>query len=113
MITTKEIFAFNIKKIRKGLGLSQEKFAEKTGIQSRNMTDIENAKYLPTPANIDKICAKLKIPVSSLFETPIELLDDKKVAKISQIVEKLSVMDIEKLNIVYNIANYAFAENID
>lgn len=108
MSTTKEIFGRNLRKIRKDLGLSQEKFAEIIDIQARNLTDIENAKYMPTPANIDKICANLKMPVFELFQMPDEFVDSNSANKIKHINEKLKSLNEIQLNIIYNIVNYAF-----
>lgn len=102
------IFGTNIRKLRKQMGLTQEKFAEIIGIQVRNLTDIENGKYMPTPQNIDKICQNLNIPVGFLFKTPEELIDEDKIQKIDKIKEKLYILDNEKINIVYNIVNHAF-----
>lgn len=108
MITILEIFAANLKNKRKELGLTQEQFAERIDIAARNLTDLENAKYMPVPANIDKICRNLNIPVVELFQIPSSLLDDDKQAKIKSINEKLSIMDIDKINIIYNIVDKAF-----
>ena len=108
MVTVKEIFASNLKRIRKNMGLSQEKFAEKVGIQARNLTDIENAKYMPTPANIDKICMNLNIPQSVLFKMPQEFITNEKSEIINQINEILSIMDKNKLQVIHNIIIHAF-----
>lgn len=108
MPTILEIFAFNLKKKRKELSLTQEQFAEKIDIAARNLTDLENAKYMPVPANIDKIRRNLNIPVSELFQMPSGLLEDDKQSKIKLISEKLSIMDIDKINIIYNIVDKAF-----
>lgn len=108
MITISEIFGTNLKNIRKKLGLTQEKFAELIGIQTRSVTAIENAKFMPTPKNIDKICKKLKKPVSELFMLPDELIDINKTQKIRIIHEKIKNFNDNELNIIYNIVNNAF-----
>lgn len=108
MISIKKIFASNLKNIRKQRGLTQEKFAELIDVQTRNMTALETAKYLPTPQNIDKICAKLKTPPSALFSIPDELVESDKLEKIEQICEKLKILDDRELNIIYNIVNNVF-----
>ena len=108
MISILEIFSANLKKKRIELGLTQEKFSEKIGIAARNLTDIEHAKYMPTPANIDKICNNLNIPVSELFVFPDNFVDEEKNTKIKAITEKLYNMDNEKIKIIYNIVYKAF-----
>lgn len=105
---TKEIFAKNLKKARKDLGLTQEKFAEKIGIQWRNLTDLENGKYIPRPENIDRICEKLNMPVSMLFQETQEDFCSERAEKIKLINLKLLVLNDEKLNIAYKIITSAF-----
>ena len=82
MMSTKEIFSKNLKKLRKDLGLTQEKFAEKLEIQWRNLVDLESGKYLPRPENIDKICNKLNIPINALFNEIQEEIKDERINKI-------------------------------
>lgn len=108
MTGIKSVFSKNLKRIRHELNLTQEKFAEKVDIQPRSLTDFENAKYLPKVETIDKICEKLNIPVGILFQLPIDEAEDEKSERIRLINEKLAVMDIEKINVFYNILLYAF-----
>lgn len=89
------------------MGLTQEKFAEKIGIQWHNLIDIENGKYLPRPENIDRICERLNIPICTLFELS-EDISNKKSEKMKLINLKLSAMDEEKFNIAFNIICNAF-----
>ena len=45
MLGVLAVFSKNIRRLRKISGLTQEKFAEKIGLQPRSLTDIENGKY--------------------------------------------------------------------
>ncbi|MFI3299996.1 MAG: helix-turn-helix transcriptional regulator [Candidatus Gastranaerophilales bacterium] len=103
MITMKELFALNIKRIRKELGLTQEKFAELIEVHERNITDFERAKYMPTPANVDKICKNLNLPVSTFFMLDKVSLGLEKQEKINAVLNKLSLLEEEKFKIVYDI----------
>lgn len=57
----------NIKKLRKNLGLTQDKFAELVGVSSDTIGNLENNKYAATPETIDKICSASNV-------TPFDLL---------------------------------------
>lgn len=105
---TSKIFGKNLRKIREELDLSQEKFAEIINIDSRSISDIENGKYLPSPKNIDKICGNLNRTISDMFVEVQEENTDKRTEKIRLINLKLSILNDEKLDIVYKIVNNVF-----
>ncbi len=107
MLGVLTVFSKNIRRLRKLSGLTQEGFAEKIGLQTRSLTDIENGKYLPKPANIDKICSNLNITPGELFKFPFDVADDEKIEMINQINEKLAVMNSEHIKIFYNIISHA------
>lgn len=108
MLGITSVFSKNLKRIRHELNLTQEKFAEKVEVQPRSLTDFENGKYLPKVETIDRICNKLNIPVGVLFQLPIDEVEDEKSERIRLINEKLAVMDLEQINVFYNIVLYAF-----
>lgn len=62
-----KLITSNIKLLRQKHGLTQEQFAEKLGITTNGVSNIERNRYQPTAKMIDKICKTFNI-------TPIELL---------------------------------------
>ncbi len=96
----------NIQKYRKLNKITQEKLAERVGIEINSISSIETGKYFPSPDNIVKIAEALDINISTLFcfkeelscqdylneiEKNIKLLDtDKtKLASISNFIKQL------------------------
>lgn len=96
----------NIQKYRKLKKITQEKLAERVGIEINSISSIETGKYFPSPDNIVKIAEALDISISTLFcfkeelscqdylneiEKNIKLLDtDKtKLASISIFIKQL------------------------
>lgn len=63
----KELLIFNIKYYRYLNGLSQEKLAEKCGLSSRYLTDIERGLHCPTIPKLEKIAFALNIEPYELF----------------------------------------------
>lgn len=62
-----KIFAKNLKKYRMQLGLSQEEFAEKTGLHRTYISAVEREKRNISLDNIQKIASALKIDSYQLF----------------------------------------------
>jgi len=63
-----EIFGILIKEIRKNKSLSQEKLAEKTGLDRTFISSIETGKKIPTLTSICKLAKGLDIKASELFK---------------------------------------------
>ena len=61
-----ETLSQNIKKYRKGK-FTQEQLAEKIGVSSQNITDIEGKRRWPREATLVKIAEALDIEVYQLF----------------------------------------------
>lgn len=57
----------SIKELRLSLGMSQEKFSEKCGLNSDNYRNLEYNRHFPKPSTVDKICETFNL-------TPVELL---------------------------------------
>ena len=57
----------SIKNLRLCLGMSQEKFSEKCGLNTDNYRNLEYNRHSPKSGTIDKICSTFDL-------TPIELL---------------------------------------
>lgn len=62
------LFGKNIRKIRLTTGLSQEKFANKIGMDRTYYASVETGKRNVSLINIKKIADGLEVPLSSLFE---------------------------------------------
>lgn len=57
----------NIRKLRKGAGLSQEKLGEITGLNQTYISDIELGKRNPSIRNIEKVAKALNVTASELI----------------------------------------------
>lgn len=99
----KEIFAYNLRRIRIERGFTQEEFAELVDTTLKTISDLENKRYLPKPVTLDKMCDNLKLSPSEFFQIPIEEIDDLKSEKIKQINQTLLSLNIEQLNMIQNI----------
>lgn len=63
----------NIKKYRRINKLTQEKLAEKVGVEIISISSIETGRYFPTPDNLVKISQALNVNLSDLFNFKDEL----------------------------------------
>lgn len=104
----KNIFALNLKKVRIRLGLTQEKFAEKLGLQAKTIANFESGRHLANSENLDKICNGIDISPRELFlyTNENQTLDDKD--KISRVAEMLQSLDSARINDVYAITSFFY-----
>lgn len=65
----KKNFGLAVKKYRKQLGLSQEKFALSISMDCTYYASVESGKRNISLQNIEKIASGLNISLSQLFET--------------------------------------------
>ena len=74
----KSVFSENIKKYRNGK-FTQESLAEKIGVSSQNINDIEGKRRFPRTDTLVKIADALNVEVYQLFipqdKTPIKIED--------------------------------------
>jgi transcriptional regulator with XRE-family HTH domain len=68
----REILAYNVRKLRKSLGYSQDALGELTGLSRSYIGDVERARHNVGIGNLDVIAACLDVSVSELFE-PVEM----------------------------------------
>jgi len=61
------VLAGNIKKYRKDLGYSQEKLAEKAGLSSQTLNDIEGCRRWVSSTTLSKLAKALHIAEYQLF----------------------------------------------
>ena len=63
----KKLLGKKIQEIRKSKKLTQEYVAEKIGIETTCLSNIENGRYYPTSENLEKIISILSVKPSELF----------------------------------------------
>jgi len=64
----RSILSQNIKRLRKRKGFSQEILAEKMGISTNYLSDIEREKNWPSPLSLVKLANALEVEVFELFK---------------------------------------------
>ena len=67
-IEVRQIFANNLKKLRKQKGLSQLKLSNEIQMAFTFINDIENCKKWVSPETIARFATFFDVPVSSFFE---------------------------------------------
>ena len=67
-IEVRQIFANNLKKLRKQKGLSQLKLSNEIQMAFTFINDIENCKKWVSPETIARLATFFDVPVSSFFE---------------------------------------------
>lgn len=71
MISTQDLFAENLRKIRKNKGLTQEALAEKLNLSLQAVQNWENCRTFPVPDNLDRLSEALDVPVWDFFRSPM------------------------------------------
>lgn len=64
----KELLGKRILIIRKSKKLTQEQLAEKIGIDTSSISNIENGRYYPSAENLEKLLCVLEITPNELFQ---------------------------------------------
>ncbi len=77
----------NIKRLRKDLNLTQERFAEIAEISPDTLRNLERDRYAPNPATIDKICSAFNLTPLTLLLSPISLDKTEAIKVINQQLE--------------------------
>ena len=67
MNSLKKKFGARIRELRKALGLSQDKLADKIDWEKSNLSNLENGKCFLKSENIEKFADALNVNVSDLF----------------------------------------------
>lgn len=67
MRETKRLIGQRIKRLRKLKGLTQEKLAEKAGIDTKHLGSIETARNSTTLKTLNKISVTLGVEIGELF----------------------------------------------
>jgi len=69
MAQIREILAFNIKKYRKILGLTQPQLAEKADVSTHYIAMIETCNKYPKPEMLERIAKALEVEPNQLFSS--------------------------------------------
>ena len=89
MVSTKKLFGARIRELRKGLGLSQEDFAEKVDVDHRHISRIELGQNFPELETIEKIASALNVEIRDLFDFQCSSHD-------TEIKMKLNIEGVDK-----------------
>jgi transcriptional regulator with XRE-family HTH domain len=69
-MTSKEIFARNLRALRLARGWSQEELAHRAGLDRTYISSLERQKYAPTLDALDKLAGALEATPSELISGP-------------------------------------------
>lgn len=72
-MSLKQDLGQKIKLLRKNKELTQEKFSELVGIDSKNISKIENGNNYPSPETLVSIAKALNVEIYELFVTKSEI----------------------------------------
>ncbi len=95
----------NIKKMRRKLGLSQEKFAEMIDIAPRTLYGIESGKNFVTSETLENIIRVFNVSPADLFEQNSEILPEQMINYIKANIDDL-IYEPEKLVLLYKILKH-------
>ena len=68
MQTTKELLGLRVREVRKLRGLSQEKLAEKVGLEPKQISRIEGGKSYPSMDTLEGIARELQVDMKELLD---------------------------------------------
>ena len=90
MQTAKELLGMRIREVRKLRGLSQERLAEKVGVEPKQISRIEGRKSAPSLDTLEAIAKHLQVEMKDLFDFQ-HLVAEEKVE--DQALRLLTLMD--------------------
>ena len=73
MATTKKLVGARIKELRRQAGLTQEKLAERVGLDSRHLSRLEVGRHFPSLQSLEKIAFVLNVQLVEFFQFPGEV----------------------------------------
>lgn len=94
-----KLLSSNIRSLRLKYNLTQEEFAEKVGLTTNGVSNIERNRYQPTAETVDKICKAFDITPQELLITNSEVNQD----VINNIVTLLNQAKPRTLKKIYEI----------
>ncbi|QXE92424.1 helix-turn-helix domain-containing protein [Geomonas subterranea] len=93
MQTAKQLLGMRVREVRKLRGLSQEKLAEKVGVDPKQISRIEGGKSAPSLDTLEAIAKHLQVEMKDLFDFQ-HLLSEERVE--DQVLRLLGMMDVER-----------------
>ena len=72
MPDTKKLIGARIKELRKKAGLTQEKLAERVGLDARHLSRLEVGRHFPSLDSLERIAGALNVPLVEFFHFPDE-----------------------------------------
>ena len=76
-VPLQEVFGRNMRERRKSMGLTQSEFAQRIGVSTSFVTEIEKGRKAPSFSTIDRIAQETDAPVWSYFcENGFEIRGD-------------------------------------
>ena len=70
MPETKILIGERIKTLRKRAGLTQERLAERVGLDARHLSRLETGKHFPTLDSLERIAEVLGVELAEFFQFP-------------------------------------------
>ena len=102
MSSLKQKFGMRLQEIRKSKGFTQEKLAEKIGVDTPHISNIERGKYFVTAETLENIATALSIQPKELFDFGHIQKRDELVKSINNYTE---VCDDSKIEFLVKIIN--------
>ena len=68
MQTAKELLGMRVREVRKSRGLSQERLAEKVGVDPKQISRIEGGKSAPSFETLESIAINLQVEMKDLLD---------------------------------------------
>jgi transcriptional regulator with XRE-family HTH domain len=90
MQTAKELLGMRIREVRKARGLSQEKLAEKVGVDPKQISRIEGGKSAPSFETLESIAIHLQVEMKDLLDFQ-HLVAEERIE--DQVLRLLGMMD--------------------
>jgi transcriptional regulator with XRE-family HTH domain len=90
MQTAKQLLGLRIREVRKARQLSQEKLAEKVGVDPKQISRIEGGKSAPSLDTLEAIAKHLQVEMKDLFDFQ-HLVPEERIEE--QVLRLLGMMD--------------------
>lgn len=102
MQTAKQLLGMRVREVRKLRGLSQEKLAEKVGVDPKQISRIEGGKSAPSLDTLEAIAKHLQVEMKDLFDfqhlVPQETLEDQALRLLGMMDERTKTIAMRILH---------------
>ena len=96
-MSLKEIFAKNLKELRKRNKMTQEQLAELVNVAPRHISFIETGRSFPSCELLERICKVLQVDFTEVIKTEENLTREELLQKLNTIVPKLNDVQLNYL----------------